>query len=138
MNPLPPTAAHTAFGAAGNTADFLSCNCTLLGPVELLINQHNLQSSPQGLFLIHSLPSQCLRWGLLSTQGQDLALGLAKLHGVLMGSPLKPVQALLDGIPFLQHAHHTTQLGGIGKVAEGTLNPTLHVPNKGAKQYKLN
>lgn len=101
---LPHVAAHAAFGVAPNTADFLGCKCTLLGGVELLINQHNQQPSPQGLFLIHSLPSLYLCLGLLPTQGQDLALGLAELPGV----PLKPVQVSLNGIPFLQHADHAT------------------------------
>ena len=35
------------------------------------------------------------------TQVQDLMLGLVELHEVGMGSPLKSVQAPLDGIPSL-------------------------------------
>jgi len=39
-----------------------------------------------------------------------------------------------DGIPFLQHVNHTTQLGVISNVAEGALDPTVHVTDKDVKQ----
>jgi len=55
---------------------------------------------------------------------QDPALGLVKLHDVGMGPPLK---VPLDGIPFPLGVKCTTQLGVICKLAEGALDPTVHV-----------
>lgn len=61
---------------------------------------------------------------------QQLALGCVELHEVCKGLLLKPVKVLLDGNPSLQRVDHTTQLGVIGKLAEGLFNPTVHVTNK--------
>ncbi|GAB0195895.1 hypothetical protein GRJ2_002054800 [Grus japonensis] len=72
--------------------------------------------------------------GIVLTHVQDLALGLAELHAVRMGPPLKPVKVPLDGIPSLQHVDHTTQLGVVSKLAEGALDPTVHVTDKDVKQ----
>ncbi|GAB0192024.1 ras GTPase-activating protein 1-like [Grus japonensis] len=49
------------------------------------------------------------------------------------GPPVKPVKVPLDGIPSLQCVDHTTQLG-VAKLAEGALDPTIHVTNKDLKQ----
>ena len=106
--------------AAQVVVGLLGCEHTLLGHVELLINQHPKSFS----------------WGSFSTQPvfvlgialiyvPDLALGLVELHEVCMGPPLKPVKVSLDGIPSLQHVDRTTQLGVVGKLAEGALNPTM-------------
>ncbi|KAK4808830.1 hypothetical protein QYF61_001338 [Mycteria americana] len=112
---------------------FLGCKHTLLGHVELLINQR-LQVlllraainpySTQPVFVLGTAP----------THVQDLALGLVELHEVRTGPPLKPVKVPLDGMPSLQHVDHTTQLGVIGKLAEGAL--TVHVTNKDVKQHR--
>ncbi|KAK4830147.1 hypothetical protein QYF61_008635 [Mycteria americana] len=102
------------------------------------------KSFSSGLLSIHSPPSfglprpRCrtfvfVLW-IAPTQVQDLALGLAELHEVHTGPPLKPVTVTLDGIPSLQCVDHTTQLGVIGKLAEGALKPTVHVANKDVKQ----
>ncbi|KAK4821719.1 LOW QUALITY PROTEIN: hypothetical protein QYF61_000262 [Mycteria americana] len=71
--------------------------------------------------------------GIALTHVQDLALGLVDLHEVCMGPPLL---VPLDGMPSLQHVDRTTQLGVIGKLDEGALNPTVHVANKGVKQHQ--
>ena len=73
--------------------------------------------------------------GIAPTHVQDLALGLVELHEVRTGPPLKPVKVPLDGIPSLQRVDRTTQLGVIGKLAEGALNPTVYVINEDIKQY---
>ncbi|NXW38884.1 F16P1 bisphosphatase, partial [Phaetusa simplex] len=65
--------------------------------------------------------------GLAMTHVQDLALGLVELHEVLTGPPLKPVQVPLDGIPSLQCVDRATQLSVVSKLAEGALNPTVHL-----------
>ncbi|KAK4810518.1 hypothetical protein QYF61_004481 [Mycteria americana] len=72
--------------------------------------------------------------GIAPTSVQDLALGLVQLHEVHMGPSLKPVKVPLDGIPSLQRVDCTTQLGVVGKLAEGVLNPTVHVTDKDVKQ----
>ena len=71
------------------------------------------------------------------TQVQDLEFGLVEAHEVCTGPPLKPVKVSLDGIPFFQCVNHTTQLGVIGKLAEGALDPTVHVTAKDVKQHRL-
>ncbi|GAB0197909.1 cAMP-dependent protein kinase inhibitor alpha [Grus japonensis] len=66
----------------------------------------------------------------------DLALGHVELHAVRTGPPLQPVKVPLDGIPSLQRVDHTTQLGVVGKLAEGALNPTVHDADKDVKQCR--
>ncbi|KAK4826701.1 hypothetical protein QYF61_010916 [Mycteria americana] len=113
---------------------FLGCKCTLPGHVELLINQH-----PQVLLLRAALnpfsAQPVFVLGIAPTQVQYLALDLVELHEVRMGPPLKPVKVLLDCIPSLQQVDRTTQLGVVGKLAEGALNPTVHVADKDVKQH---
>ncbi|KAK4828488.1 hypothetical protein QYF61_026759 [Mycteria americana] len=118
---------------AQDTVGCLGCKCTLLGHVEFLINQH-----PQVLLLRAALnpfsAQHVFVLGIVLTHVQDLALGLVELHKVRRGPPLKPVKVPLDGIPSLQRVDHTTQLGVIGKLAEGALNPTVHVADKDVKE----
>ena len=64
---------------------------------------------------------------------QDLALSLVELHEVGTGPPLKPVQVPLDSIPSLRCVNCTTQLVVNCKLAEGALNPTIHVTYKDVK-----
>ncbi|KAK4819146.1 hypothetical protein QYF61_025826 [Mycteria americana] len=110
---------------AQDTVVFLGYKCTLTAHVELLINQY-----PQVLLLRAALnpfsAQPVFVLGIAPTHVQDLALGLVELHEVRTGPPLKPVKVPLDGIPSLQHVNCTTQLGVIGKLAEGALNPTVH------------
>ncbi|KAK4829762.1 hypothetical protein QYF61_006486 [Mycteria americana] len=132
-NHHPRPAGHASFDAAQDTVDFLGCKRTLLSHVELLIDQH-----PQVLLLRAALnpfsTQPVFVLGIAPTHVQDLALGLFELHEVHTVPPLKPVKVPLDGIPSLQHVDRTTQLGVIGKLAEGALNPTVHVTNKDVKQ----
>lgn len=51
-----------------------------------------------------------------------------------MDSLLKPVHVPVDGLPSLQCADCTTQLGVIVKLAEGALDPTVHSTSKDIKQ----
>ncbi|KAK4824541.1 hypothetical protein QYF61_016145 [Mycteria americana] len=114
---------------------FLGCKRTLPGHVELLINQH-----PQVLLLRAALnPSSAqpvFVLGIALNHVQDLSLGLVELRKVHMGPPLKPAKVPLDGIPSLQRVDCTTQLGVVHKLAEGALNPTVHVTNKDVKQCR--
>ena len=64
---------------------------------------------------------------------RDLALSLAELHGVGMGPPLKLVHIPLDSIPSLWCVNCSTQLNIICKLAEGALNPTVHITDKDVK-----
>ncbi|KAK4821259.1 hypothetical protein QYF61_017137 [Mycteria americana] len=131
----PQPAGHASFDAAQDMVGFLGCKQALPGHVELLINQH-----PQVLLLRAALSPFSVQpvfvLGIAPTHVQDLALGLVELHEVHMGPPLKPVKVPLDGIPSLQRVICTTQLGIIGKLAEGALNPAVHVTNKDVKQRR--
>ncbi|KAK4821027.1 hypothetical protein QYF61_012113 [Mycteria americana] len=113
---------------------FLGCKHTLPGHVELLINQHPQVLLRAALNPFSAQPVFVL--GIALTHVQDFALGLAELHEFLMGPPLKPVKVPLDGIPSLQCVDCTTQLGVIGKLAEGALNPTVHVTDKDGQQHQ--
>uniref|UniRef100_A0A8B9IZQ3 B-TFIID TATA-box binding protein associated factor 1 n=1 Tax=Amazona collaria TaxID=241587 RepID=A0A8B9IZQ3_9PSIT len=55
---------------------------------------------------------------------------MVKLHQVGISPPHKRVKVPLDGIPSLPCINRTTQLGVIGKLVEGALNPTVHVTHK--------
>ncbi|GAB0186614.1 mitochondrial enolase superfamily member 1 [Grus japonensis] len=131
---LPLPAGHASFDAAQDTVGFLGCKRTLPAHVELFINQH-----PQVLLLRAAfnpfLAQPVVVLGIALTHMQDLALGLVELHEFRMGPPLQPVKVPLDGIPSLQRVNHTTQLGVIGKLAEGALDPTVHVTDKDVKQH---
>ncbi|GAB0176555.1 hypothetical protein GRJ2_000120700 [Grus japonensis] len=114
---------------------FLGCKCALPAHVELLINQH-----PQVLLLRAALNTFSTQpvvvLGITPTHVQDLALGLVELHVLCIGLCLKPVKVPLDGILSLQHVDCTTQLGVVSKLAEGALDPTVHVANKDVKQCR--
>ena len=82
------------------------------------------------LLSVHSPPSLYLCLGLPWPRGRTCALGLIELHEFCTAPPLKPVRVPLDGVPSLQHVDCTTQLGVTSKLAEGALNPIVHVTNK--------
>ena len=75
-------------------------------------------------------------FGISLTFVQDLALGLVELHAVHTRPPVQPVKVPLNGIPSLQHINHTTQLGVVGRLAEGSLIPTVHVADKDIEQHR--
>ncbi|KAK4831029.1 LOW QUALITY PROTEIN: hypothetical protein QYF61_014917 [Mycteria americana] len=132
QNHLPQPAGYAAFDAAQDTVGFLGCECTLSAHVQLFIHQY-----PQVLLhraaLNPFIPQPVLIPGVAPTQ--DPALGLVEPHEVPMGPLLQLVQVPLDGIPSLRRVNHTTQLGVICKLAEGALNPTVHVIDDDIKQY---
>ena len=107
-------------------ASCMVCEClgsgfSLNSHAELLINQH-----PQVLLraALHPFSTQPgFELGMAPTRVQDLALGLVELQEVRMGPPLQPAQVPLDGSPSLQPVDRTTQLGVIGKLAEGASIP---------------
>jgi len=81
QNCLPRPAGHVSFDAAQITIGLLGCRCTLLGHIELLVNEH-----PQVLLLraaLNSFSSQPLSGlGIAPAQVQGLALFLL-LYSVL-------------------------------------------------------
>ncbi|KAK4831900.1 hypothetical protein QYF61_020047 [Mycteria americana] len=134
-NHLPQPADHASFDAAQDMVGFPGSERTLPGHVELFINQH-----PQVLLLRAGLnpfsaqPAFVL--GIAPTHVQDLAFGLVEPHEVCTGLFFKPVKVPLDDIASLQHVDRSTQLGVISKLAEGALNPTVHVTNKDVRQHR--
>ncbi|GAB0192530.1 hypothetical protein GRJ2_001718300 [Grus japonensis] len=64
----------------------------------------------------------------------DLSQGCTILLVKNMDPPLQPVKVLLDGIPSLQSIDHTTQLGVVSNLAEGALDPAVHIADKDVKQ----
>jgi len=132
QNPLPQPAAHVAGDAAQDAVGLLgaSAHCRVMLSFS---STGTSKSFSSGLRSIHSLPSLL---GIAPTQVQDLALCLVELREVRTGPLLVPVQVPLDGTPSLQCVDHTTQLGVVGKLAEGALNPTVHVVSKDGKQRR--
>ncbi|KAK4811014.1 hypothetical protein QYF61_015718 [Mycteria americana] len=123
------------FHIGEDTVGILGCEHTLSAHVQLFVHQypqvllHRAALNPfstQPVFVLEIAP----------THVQDLALGLVELHEVPMGPPLKPVKVPLDGIPSLRCTNRTTQLGVICRLAEGALNPTVHVADKDVKQHR--
>jgi len=72
--------------------------------------------------------------GIALNQVQQLALGLVKLHYVLVGPLFKPVKVPLDGIPSFCCITCTPQLGAFCRLAEGALNPITDVADRVVKE----
>ena len=134
QNHLPWLAGHAAFDVAQHTIGLLGCEHTLLGHVELLVNQHSQVLLGRAAFNLFSAQPLFLL-GIALAHVQDLAFSPVELCEVHMGPTLKPVQVPLDGIPSFQGVDGATQLDVIGKLAEGTLYSTVHVTNKDVKQH---
>jgi len=104
------------------------------GHVELAVNQH-----PQVLLLRAALnpfsAQPVFVLGIAPAHVQDLALDLVEPCEVRTGPFLNPVKVPLGDIFFLQCVNCTTQLGVVGKLAEGALSPTVHVADKEVKQH---
>jgi len=113
QNHLLQPADHTAFDVAQAMVNLLDCKHTLLGHVELLVNQH-----PQVLLGRAALNPFSIQpvfvLDIAPTNVQEPALGLVELHKVHTGPPLKPVKVPLDVIPYFQCVGHTTLLGVVG------------------------
>ena len=106
-------------------AGLLGCKRTLLGHVELLINPVVFLRVALNRFI----PQPLFVLGIAPTHVQVLALGYVGRTG----PPFKPVKVPLDGIPSFQCVDRTTQLGVVGRLAEGALHPTVcavHVTNE--------
>ena len=105
----------------------------MLSHVEFLVNHHS-----QVLLLSDTLnplsdqPLFVLRIAL--TQMLDCTLDPVALHEVYTGPHLKTAEVPLDGIASLQCGDCTMQLGAIGKLTEGALNPAVHVAKQDVKQ----
>jgi len=76
--------------------------------------------------------------GVDTTQVPNLAVGFVEPHEVHLRPLLKPVQVSLNVIPSFGCIDHTTQLGLICKLAEGTLNPTVSVIDENVESICLN
>lgn len=120
--------------AALDTVGFLSCECTLLGHTECLVNQHLqvfLLRAALSLFLPCTQP--VFVFGIVSIQMQEFALGFVEFHEIHTVPSLQPAKVPLVDIPALQHVHCTAQLE-VSKLAEETLSPTVHFADKGVMQ----
>jgi len=65
---------------------------------------------------------------------QDLVLGFVECHEDNLVPLINSVS--LDVIPSLRLVDHTTQLGVINKLVEGTLNPSVNITDKDFKEYQ--
>lgn len=98
--------------------------CAVSSHCWLMSNLSSISTSLQVLLRAALNPfsaSLCLCLGLSRCR----TLRLALLNFIrFIQAQLKPVLVPLDGIPSLRCADHTSQLGVVGKLAEGALNPT--------------
>lgn len=114
-NHLPCPAGHVSCGSTQAIFSFLGCKCT---------KSHKafnppIHPSPPPTGCSKSLSIQpVFMLGIVVAQVQDLLLGLDELYEVHMES-LEPVQVPQDDIPSLQCVNCITQLGVVGKLAEG-------------------
>ena len=109
QNPFAEAGVHAAFDAGHASVDaagLLGCEHTLLGHVELLVNQNLQVLLLKAALNPFSIQPAFVLWIAL-TQVQDIALGLVQHHEVCTGPLLKPIQVSLDGIPSLQHVYFT-------------------------------
>ena len=74
--------------------------------------------------------------GVATTHVRDLSLGFVEPHDVHLGPLLQPVQVYLDDIPSLRCVDCTPQLGVIGILAEGSLDPAVSVIDEDIKEYQ--
>ena len=134
QNHPPRPSGHAAFDTAQDMVGLPGCKRILWAPVQVFINQ-----CPQvllGRAAPNSFSAQPVSvLGIAPTQMQDLALGLLELYEVHTPASL-PVKVPLDGMPSLHCVNHITQLGVICKLAEGSLNLTVHVADKYVKQHQ--
>lgn len=117
----------------GHTSDtgkdrigFLVCKSPLPGLVKFLLH-HQPNSYSLGLFSLSD------HLGISLNQLQDFIYGLVSLPRAHMGPPLKPVQVPLGGMPFIQYASCTTQLGVVSRLPEAALDPPVCVTNTDAE-----
>ena len=94
------------------------------------------KSCSLGLLSSHSPPSLYLCLGLPRPMCRTLHLTLLNFMRFTQAHLSRPVQVPLNGIPSLQRINHTTQLGVVGKLAEGALGPTVHVTDKDIKHHR--
>ena len=136
LSPLPHPAGHTFFDAAQDMVGFSAAGAHCL--VMLSFSSTNTRKYFSSGLSLNSFSAQpVFVLGITPTHVQDLALDLVELHEVCTGPCLQLFQFLLDGIVSFQRVDCTTQLGVIGKLAEGALNPTVHVTDKDIRQYQF-
>jgi len=124
QNHLHRPSGHAGCDAAQDTVGLPGCEHTLPGRVGLLLNQHPKVLLLKAAFNPFSTQPVFV-FGIALTQVQNPALGLVELHEVCTGPPIKPVGVPLDDVPSLQRVDRTTQLGVVGKLDEGALNPAV-------------
>ncbi|KAK4824839.1 hypothetical protein QYF61_020212 [Mycteria americana] len=123
---LPQPAGHASFEAAQDTVGFLGCKRTLPARVQLCIHQY-LKSFSTGLLSIHSLLSLYLCLGLPQLTRRTLPLALLNFMRFTRAYLSSLSRSLWMASLPSSVVDRTTQLGVIGKLAEGTFNPTVHV-----------
>ena len=65
--------------------------------------------------------------GVVPPQVKDPTLAFVEFHEVPLGPALQPVQVSLDGSTALRCISHSSQLGIVSELAEGTLYPIIQV-----------
>jgi len=130
---LPPPAGHTIPDTSQDAVGPLGHLGTLLAHVQPAVNQH-----PQVFFCWAAFqpltPKPVVLHGVVVTQVQDPAFGLAKPHTVDLGPSIQPVQIPLQSLPTLKQIDTPTQLGVICKLTEGALIPLIQIIDKDVKQ----
>lgn len=120
--------ACTAFDEAQDTVGFHTASSCWASCSPTHLPGHSCQGCSQSI-LFHLNPFVLvLHWPIYRT----LHLALLNFTRITQAH-LRCLQAPLDGIPSFQSVNSTTQFCVFGKVAEGALDPTVHVTDKDAK-----
>ncbi|KAK4808361.1 hypothetical protein QYF61_026964 [Mycteria americana] len=129
----PSPAGHAISHTSQDAIGFLGHLGTLLAHIQAAVNQH-----PQVLFCQAAFqplfPKPVALHGVAVAQVQDLALGLVEPHTIDLGPSIQPVQVPLQSLPPLKQINTPAQLGVICKLAEGALDPFIHIIDKDIKQ----
>ncbi|KAK4830186.1 LOW QUALITY PROTEIN: hypothetical protein QYF61_009213 [Mycteria americana] len=130
---FPTPAGHTIPDTNQDAIGFLGHLGTLLAHIQPAVNQHPqvilCRAAFQPLF-----PKPVVLHGVVVTQVQDLALGLAEPHTIGPSPSIQPVQVPLQSLPTLKQINTPAQLGVICKLTEGALDPLIQIIDKDIKQ----
>ncbi|KAK4816301.1 hypothetical protein QYF61_014599 [Mycteria americana] len=126
---FPTPAGHAIFDTSQDAIGLLGHLGTLPAHIQLAVDQH-----PQVLFYQAAFqplfPKPVALHGVVVTQVQDPALGLAEPHTIDLGPLIQPVQSL----PTLKQINIPTQLGVICKLTEGAFDLLIQIIDKDIKQ----
>jgi len=125
-DPLPASAGHTIPDPSQDAVGLLGHVGRLMALIQPAVNQHPQVLSRWAAFQ-PLLPKPAALHGVVVAQVQDPALGLVEPHTTDLSPSIQCVLMPLQSLPTLEQIDIPTQFGVICKLAEGALNPLIHI-----------